>query len=66
MQNCLIRKLVHGAALTEGDRTLLNHLVRRTRAVEPHRSLVAEGESPPRILVMLEGWACRSKLLSAG
>lgn len=66
MQNRLIRKLVHGANLTEGDRTCLNHLIRRTRAVEPHRILVAEGESAPRTLVMLEGWACRSKLLSGG
>jgi CRP-like cAMP-binding protein len=66
LPNRLISKLAYGAALTEGDHTCLNHLIRRTRAVEPRRTLVSEGDAVPRVLVMLEGWACRSKLLSTG
>ncbi len=62
----LFRKLAYGAVLSEGDRACLTQLIRRTRAVEPRQTLVAEGESVPRVLVMLEGWACRSKLLSSG
>lgn len=62
----LVRKLAYGAVLSEGDRACLTHLIRRTRTVEPRQTLVAEGESVPRVLVMLEGWACRSKILSSG
>ncbi|MGH1570949.1 Crp/Fnr family transcriptional regulator [Methylobacterium sp. P31] len=44
----------------------MSHLIRRTRAVEPRQCLVAEDEGTPRVFVMLEGWACCSKLLTSG
>jgi CRP-like cAMP-binding protein len=62
----LIRKLSYGAVLSAEDRAGLMHMIRHTRTVEPRRSLVLEGESVPRVLVMLDGWACRSKLLASG
>ncbi|MCJ2090796.1 Crp/Fnr family transcriptional regulator [Methylobacterium sp. E-005] len=66
MQTYLIRKLAHGAALSENDRALLKHLARCTRNVEPHKPLVSEGDPVQRVFVMLRGWACRSKLLPGG
>ena len=62
----LIRKLAYGAVLPEEDRAGLMHMIRHTRTVEARHSLVREGESVPRVLVMLHGWACRSKLLASG
>lgn len=64
MPNAFLRKLAHGAHLTEADHVALARLTRRTRVVEPRRRLVDEGEPVARALIVLEGWACRSELLA--
>lgn len=66
LPNRFVRKLAYGADLTEADRACLTNLIRRTRAVEPRQCLVAEEEGTLRVFVMLEGWACCSKLLTSG
>ncbi|SDA17369.1 cAMP-binding domain of CRP or a regulatory subunit of cAMP-dependent protein kinases [Methylobacterium sp. UNC378MF] len=66
MLDRLVRKLAHGAALSENDHACLSHIVRHARIVEPQQRLVDEGDANQRVLVMLEGWAYRSKLLASG
>ena len=66
MLDRFLRRLAYGADLTAEDRACLNRLLRQTRVVEPRQQLVAEGDAVQRVLVMLEGWACRSKLLADG
>lgn len=61
-----MRKMAHGATLAEADRAALIHLTRHMRSVERRQTLTEEGDLNPRIHIVLEGWACRSKLLSNG
>lgn len=55
MQNPCIRRLGYGARLTRDDFAALMHLTRHTRFVEPRRTILREGELPPRPITVLEG-----------
>src|SRR5262245_42107454 len=59
-------KLGHGAALSDEDRSVLAELVRRPRQVGPQQDLIEEGAAPEALLVILEGFACRYKILPDG
>jgi CRP-like cAMP-binding protein len=66
MSNPLIRKLEHGAHLTDGDRTVLQDLTSRTRRVARHSDISPEGQRPENVHLVMEGFACRYKTLRDG
>lgn len=66
MPNLLIRKLEAFAPLPEADRLLLDDVVGTSREVKAHTDLVREGDTPEHIQLILEGFACRYKLLADG
>ena len=66
MANLLTRKLEAFSPLPEADRRLLDDVVRGHRDVETHQDLIREGERPENVQLILEGFACRYKLLPDG
>jgi CRP-like cAMP-binding protein len=62
----LIMKLEHGAYLTDEDRSILQSLSSRTRRVERNRDISAEGERPEDVHLVVDGFACRYKVLPDG
>lgn len=66
LHNPLIRKLDHGAHLTETERGRLARITARTRQVGPRQDIVREGDAPDVVRLVLDGMACRYKSLSNG
>lgn len=68
MTNLLIRKLEQFAALGPNDRRALDSIVAtaRTRDVGADQDLVRDGERPSECVLILEGFACRYKILPSG
>lgn len=66
MENLLIRKLEAFGPLPTDDRTLLNDVIREPRSVGPRVDLIAEGDAPTDVHLILEGFACRYKMLPNG
>ncbi len=63
MSNPLNMKLEYGARLTDEDRAVLQHLTRRTRRVARHTDISPEGARPEDVHLVMEGFACRYKIL---
>lgn len=59
-------KLEHGARLTDEDRTVLHGLSSRTRQIAANQDIIAEGARPENVHLVMEGFACRYKLLPDG
>lgn len=66
MPNPLTLKLEHGADLRDEDRRRLDALISRNRQVSAHEDLIREGEAPDDVHLVLDGLACRYKLLPNG
>jgi CRP-like cAMP-binding protein len=66
MQHTLSQKLEGYEALTDQDRRALNGLVPRVRQVGPRIDLIREGEAPENVHLILDGFACRYKVLPDG
>ena len=66
MVNALIRKLSAHAALPLDDVASLEGACGHQRNVPARHDLVREGDEPGPVFVILEGWACRYKLLPEG
>ena len=66
MTNPLTRKLEAFAPLSADDRRLLDDVVRTAREVGPREDLIREGDNPRDVQLVLEGFACRYKLLANG
>ena len=66
MVNALIRKLSAHAALPLDDVASLEGACGHQRNVPARHDLIREGDEPGPIFVILEGWACRYKLLPEG
>ncbi|SCY93833.1 Crp/Fnr family transcriptional regulator [Paracoccus tibetensis] len=66
MDNLLTRKLEIFAPLPDADRRLLDHTVRMARLVDGRADLIREGDDPLHVRLILEGFACRYKLLPDG
>ena len=66
MPNPFIRKLEHGADLTEADRATLRTVTAKTRRVGGHRDLIAEGDRPEDVRLVMSGFAHRYKVLPNG
>lgn len=66
MTNPFIAKLEHGAALSDDDRRALVRAIRDTRQIGARQDVIAEGQKPDNVHVVLDGFACRYKLLHDG
>lgn len=67
MADALIRKLEHFVRLSRDDREVLDRVAaQRVRKLGPHEQILAEGDNPKVIYLVLEGWACRYKHLEDG
>ena len=67
LPNALTRRLEEYTPLTATDRDELQILCdQSTRTIQPKRDLIAEGEAPPCIYVILDGWACHYRMLEDG
>ncbi len=66
MSNPFIAKLEHGAHLSDDDRRKLQEITARARRVGPREDLIMEGEPPDEVRLVIEGFACRYKLLRDG
>lgn len=66
MTNPFIMKLGCGVDLTDEDRVRLQAVASPTRHVGARKDLITEGERPESVHVVLEGFACRYKILPDG
>ena len=66
MINPLTRKLELFGPLPLADRSLLDDVIGRSQWVEAHRNIVREGDAPDDVNLVLEGFACRHKILPNG
>lgn len=66
MTTPFVRKLEYGAGLSDQDRQVLEQAVRDVRQFKPRHDLILEDDSPENVHVILEGFACRYKLLPDG
>ena len=66
MPNPLIRKLQHGARLTDGDLTTLGMVSAQMHVVGPHQDLIREGVAPDNVHLVMKGIAFRYKVLEGG
>jgi CRP-like cAMP-binding protein len=66
MSNAFIDKLSGHAPLAVEDVRLLTAACQNQRTFPPRRDLIREGDRPGPVFVILEGWACRYKLLPEG
>lgn len=66
MVNRFVEKLRGFAPLTNQDVMLLEEVTKVVRPVSAGHDLIREGDRPDPVFVILEGWACRYKLLPEG
>lgn len=66
MANRFIDKLARFATLDDGDVAALTRSTANARWVPARRDLIREGDRPGAVFVILEGWACRYKILPSG
>jgi CRP-like cAMP-binding protein len=66
MSNAFIRKIKAYESLTLEEIGMLEEAIEPPRAVPAHRDLISEGDSPSSLFVILDGWACRYKLVPDG
>ena len=66
MSNPLIRKLEHGAQLTDDDRAVLERVSHKSRHISTNNDIITEGMRPEAVNLVMRGFACRYKLLPDG
>ena len=66
MTNRFIEKLRSLVPLEDGDQAVLARATAKSRSVPTRRDLIREGDRPGPVFVVLEGWACRYKILPNG
>ncbi|TNC05710.1 Crp/Fnr family transcriptional regulator [Methylobacterium terricola] len=64
--DAVLRRLSGYAPLSPDDEALLRRITARPVPVPARTELVRDGEATPRPQVLLEGWACRQRLLADG
>jgi CRP-like cAMP-binding protein len=62
----LVQKLRHFAPLSDGEIAALGRLVAGERKLSRHQDLIQHGTPPDGIAILLDGMACRYKLLADG
>lgn len=67
MANPLLRKLERFTKLSADDREALDRLAsQRVRRRRQREDIIHEGDKPDHVNLILEGWACRYKMLADG
>ena len=66
MLNLLTRKLENFGRLEPADRQLLDSLLQDVRTIGARSDLIREGDAPSDVHLILDGFACRYKLLPNG
>lgn len=66
MANRFIEKLQGFASLGPQDVAALAEATSAPRSIAAKRDLIREGDQPGPVFVVLEGWACRYKILPSG
>lgn len=66
MPNLLTQKLEVFGPLPEDDRRLLDDVILKPRDFGPREFLIHEGDAPKDVHLILEGFACRYKVLANG
>lgn len=66
MANRFVEKLRGLAEVTPRDAAALETITSRTRRYAARQDLIREGDEPGPMFVVLEGWACRYKILPSG
>ena len=66
VENLLTRKLEKFATLSSDDRRLLDDIVKSSRLVAARTDIIREGHASKDVRLVLEGFACRYKLLKNG
>ena len=66
MPNRFVEKLQSFATLSEGDVARISSATSQPRRLLPKHDLIREGDRPGPVFVILEGWACRYKILPNG
>ncbi|GJE41485.1 Crp/Fnr family transcriptional regulator [Methylobacterium soli] len=62
----LIRKLESIATLTNEERQAILSLPAKTRVLQPGQDIARDGDKPSQCCLILNGWACRYKVLGEG
>ncbi len=62
----LVRKLESIAQLSDEERQAILSLPARRQTLLPRQDIVRDGDEPSQCCLILEGWACRYKILSGG
>lgn len=66
MRNPLVKKLEQFAKLSDEDKRALDAAAGEVKEFGPRQDIIAEGERPENVHLILEGWAGRYKLLPNG
>ena len=66
MTNMFIRKLNSLADLSAADIAALEQVTANPREYQPRQDMIREGDETGPMFVVLEGWACRYKILPNG
>ena len=66
MSNRFVQKLRSFAPLCELDIARISNATAKPRRFAPKHDLIREGDKPGPVFVILEGWACRYKILPNG
>ncbi|AWN48669.1 hypothetical protein DK419_21835 [Methylobacterium terrae] len=64
--DAVLRRLSAYAPLAPDEEALLRQITARPAPVAPRTELVRDGDAAPRPQVLVEGWACRQRLLADG
>jgi CRP-like cAMP-binding protein len=62
----LLRKLESIATLTDAERQAIQSLPVKIHHLDARKDIVRDGDQPSHCCLILEGWACKYKLLSEG
>lgn len=66
MENRFVEKLAGFGQLSAKDVAALQEATSRQRRIKAKHDLIREGDRPGPVFVMLDGWACRYKILPSG
>lgn len=66
MIEALINRLGHFMEVTTEERRLLEDAVAKVVSLEKREDIISENERPDDVHLLLEGWACRYKLIESG
>lgn len=66
MPNYFVQKLSNLTELAPGDVAALTEVTSRPRDYPAKQDMIREGDRPGPVFVILEGWACRYKILPSG